>query len=155
MLSKYRYECFFAIICLFVSFFINQYLAPTMPGEWYFELKKSIFHPPGYVFSPVWTYLYLSMGAGFGYMYRDFTKYTAEIGLFVSQFIFNLAWSPIFFTYQRMDIALMLLTVIWGLVFTLVLRTYRNKCLAWYFSPYLLWLSYAWLLNASLIYINT
>ena len=152
MFFKYRYELFFAIICLPTVFITNQYIMPGAPGhmqEYFIAL------PSSYGFRIIWTLIYLGIGAGFGHMCRNASKYTVNIWLFATQFVLNLLWSPLIFSLKRIDLAFINLSVIWALVFTLVLRTYKDKRLIWLFTPYLIALTHAWFLALSLIFVGS
>lgn len=125
---------------------------------WYATLAKPALNPPGWIFGPVWTMLYLLMGiAAFlvwnrGWDRKDVRGALAVFGL---QLVLNAFWSIIFFglhspLWALIDIALMWLTIVW----TMVLFYKVSKPAMWLLVPYILWVSFAVYLNYSIWILN-
>jgi tryptophan-rich sensory protein len=118
--------------------------------DWYLNLNKSTLTPPNYVFSIVWSVLYLLLLISFLIIYKDpicFPFCTALI-FFLSQLFFNLIWTPLFF--QAKNIKLALLDLVFVIIFTIItiVLFYKINPLASYLLiPYILWLFLAFHLN--------
>lgn len=126
--------------------------------SWYQTIQKPWFNPPSWVFGPVWTCLFILMGLAF---YRVWHKGLASknglIALrdYVFQFIFNVAWSAIFFGQQAYLLAFFELLVLWWLVYrTIVSFTKVDKLAGQLLWPYLAWTSFAAVLNLSIAWLN-
>jgi len=123
---------------------------------WYAQIVKPSWNPPNWLFGPVWTVLYLLMGAAFALVWngQGKNKRMAMI-LFIVQFVLNLLWSFLFFGLARMDWAL--LEILLLLVFiTLTISAFSkiNRTASMLLIPYLLWVGFATLLNSSLYFLN-
>jgi tryptophan-rich sensory protein len=125
---------------------------------WYQSLIKPTWAPPAWLFGPVWTVLYLIIIVSFGYVVRLFLKKKIS-GLvllpFVLNIVFNLLFSPIQFSLQNnllaaIDILLVLGTLVWALVAIYP----RAKWVALVNIPYLLWVSFATVLQITVTVLN-
>lgn len=123
---------------------------------WYSHIIKPSWNPPNWLFGPVWTLLYLLMGAAFAMVWNGQGKNKrVALALFGVQFVFNLLWSFLFFGLARMDWALIEILLL--LVFiTLTISAFSkiNRTAAILMIPYLLWVGFATLLNSSLYFLN-
>jgi tryptophan-rich sensory protein len=130
--------------------------AGAIPG-WYANLNKPFFNPPNWIFGPVWTLLYILMGVSFYLIWTGEAhalKNKAML-LFGVQLFLNFWWSIIFFYFQRMDIALVEILLMWASILWMILLFKEIKPVAGYLQiPYLCWVSFATLLNASLWWLN-
>jgi benzodiazapine receptor len=125
---------------------------------WYQTLIKPSWAPPSWLFGPVWSVLYLIIAISFGYVAYLYFKgvITFRVVLpFALNLIFNLAFTPLQFGLQNnllasIDIILVLITLIWALV---VIRT-RAPWVAYVNIPYLLWVSFATILQLNITYFN-
>jgi len=77
------------------------------------------------------------------------------LGLFMLQFSANLAWSPIFFRYHAMGLALILLIFLWAVTSCLLLLLRKNKAIFYLILPYWGWVTFAFFLNYQFYIINT
>ncbi|MGC8750192.1 TspO/MBR family protein [Hydrotalea sp.] len=124
---------------------------------WYVLLQKPVFNPPNYLFAPVWTFLYLSMGVSFYLLWNskksNYKQYA--ISAFVIQFILNIAWSFIFFYLHHVGWALAEILMIWLFILLTIVYAFKvQKWAAWLLIPYLAWVSFATILNAAIYIIN-
>jgi tryptophan-rich sensory protein len=127
--------------------------AVTAPGEWYAQLAKPSFNPPGWVFGPVWTVLYVLIAiAG----WRTWERGTAApMMLWWAQLALNFAWSPVFFAAHRIGIALLIVLLLLGTVGAFITLSWRqDRLTAWLFVPYAAWVAFASVLNASIYWLN-
>ena len=117
--------------------------------DWYSSLIKSSLNPPSFVFGIVWPILYVLMGI---IAYKLAHKIAP---IFIMQLVLNAAWSWIFFYFHAPFIALLDI----GLLIYLnqrILMIIKNEsgALCFLYLPYILWLSFAALLNASIVFLN-
>jgi tryptophan-rich sensory protein len=135
---------------------ISGYYTASNIQSWYITLIKPSFNPPNYLFGPVWTTLYIIMGISF-YMIWSSTKINKNklIGIYLFQLILNFLWSFIFFKYHAIGIAAIEIVVLWLSILTMIIMFYKNnKWAALINIPYLLWVSFASVLNISIYLLN-
>jgi tryptophan-rich sensory protein len=117
--------------------------------SWYVDLVKSPLNPPSFVFGIVWPILYALMA------FVSFKSADKIWKLFVPQLILNAAWSWMFFFMHAPLLALINISI---LIFLnqkiLVILKIESKLLFWLYVPYVLWLSFAAFLNASIVFLN-
>ncbi|HQX43341.1 MAG: tryptophan-rich sensory protein [Saprospiraceae bacterium] len=126
-------------------------------NEWYPFLLKPFFNPPNYIFGPVWTVLYLVMGISLFLIWdSDATKFrTRALAVFSAQLLLNFLWSFLFFYLRSPLLALIDIMLLWWLISTMIsLFVKINKTAGYIQIPYLLWVSFATVLNASIWYLN-
>ena len=138
------------------SIFTTQ--APPAGGlTWYTTLNKPFFSPPNWVFGPVWTVLYILMGVALYLVISDKGKVIREkaIQIFAIQLVLNVAWSVIFFGFQNPVLALVDIAALWIAIF-LTIKSFSkiNKLAGNLLIPYLLWVSFATILNLSIVILN-
>lgn len=123
---------------------------------WYAQIVKPSWNPPNWLFGPVWTLLYLLMGAAFALVWNTEGKNKKwALILFVVQLVLNLLWSFLFFGIARMDFALIdILLLLVLITLTISIFSRINRTAAVLLIPYLLWVSFASLLNSSLYFLN-
>lgn len=124
---------------------------------WYASLQKPSFNPPNYLFGPVWTVLYILMGLS---LYMVLQKATAAqtksiLLIFAVQLTLNFFWSILFFAAKQLGLALVEIIFMWSAILGMIIIYYPiNKAAALLQIPYLLWVSFATLLNASIWKLN-
>lgn len=129
------------------------------PDGWYEQADKPWFTPPGWVFGPVWTVLYLAMAAA-GWLLsaaRDRGRQAAStaLALWWVQLALNLAWTPLFFAARLLWPALVDIVVLVLVLGVLVARARRvSRLAAWLLAPYLAWVLFATALNAGVAWLN-
>lgn len=124
---------------------------------WYATLNKPSFNPPNWIFAPVWTMLYILMGIALYLIWNlpeSSARNTAMIIFFI-QLALNFLWSFIFFNMHQVgwalfDIAALLVMIVACIYFFAPL----SKTAAWLLVPYVLWVSFATLLNYSIWTLN-
>ncbi len=121
---------------------------------WYAQLAKPTFTPPSFLFGPVWTVLYILMGIALALIWQRRADNQTLFLLFAIQLLLNLAWSPIFFYYQRIDTALAVLVLLWLTLIACLILAWHNRLVVLLLLPYLLWVSFAGLLNTSIFLLN-
>ena len=125
--------------------------------EWYETLKQPSFNPPNWVFGPVWTTLYFLMGISFFLIWKQNVskERNRSILVFMIQLVLNFCWSFLFFYYHQIGLALVEIILLWLSILSMILLFYRIKPLAAYINiPYLLWVTFATILNAAYYFLN-
>jgi tryptophan-rich sensory protein len=129
-------------------------LATSADTAWYRELDKPRWNPPSWVFGPVWTTLYVLMGIAVWRVWRREPKGPA-VALFGVQLALNLAWSFIFFRAREIDLAFAEIVVLWTFIAATIVAFRRiDRAAASLMLPYLAWVSFAALLNATIARMN-
>jgi benzodiazapine receptor len=135
-------------------------LAVVDPGfnSWYTALQKPGFMPPSWVFGPVWTVLYLLMGvAAFLVWQRGLGTRLVRTALlwFLVQLALNAAWTPVFFGLHRIGLALVVIALLWAAILVTMYYFFRvTRPAGMLLVPYLLWVSFAAVLNAAIWHLN-
>jgi benzodiazapine receptor len=120
------------------------FTGPSVSSVWYASLQKPWFQPPAWIFSPVWILLYALMGIA---LYLVWSHKSAMI-LFFAQLFFNGLWSVLFFGLRNPFYAFLDIVILWLLILVLVFKFFKIRKLAgWLLLPYLLWVSFAGILN--------
>ena len=125
--------------------------------DWFYALKKPFFNPPSAVFGPVWTLLYLLMGISLYLILRQTSSSLRmkAIIIFGVQLTLNFVWSFLFFKYRLLGIAFIEIILIWVSIAFMIHSFYSvNKKAAYLQIPYLVWVSFATLLNGSIWFLN-
>lgn len=126
--------------------------------NWYSQLIKPNWAPPAWLFGPVWTFLYILIAISFGRVF--FLFFQKQISFWVAlpfllNIIFNLIFTPIQFGLKNnllaaLDILLVLATLIWAIAAIFP----HSKILAYMQIPYLLWASFATVLQLTVTWLN-
>ena len=124
--------------------------------DWYPTLQKPSFTPPDWVFGTVWTVLYAMMGVSLYLASRQREEVeTAARGLFAVQLMLNTLWTYIFFGRRSPGWALVEISLLWVAIASTTLSFFRvSRTAALLLLPYLLWTSFAAVLNYSVWRLN-
>lgn len=129
----------------------------TGKGSWYQAIQKPSWNPPGWLFAPVWTTLYILMGIAFYLIWKShFSKQkTQAMGLWIAQLVLNFFWTFIFFEMQEPGWAFVEIALLWLTILLTIFAFARiNKLAAWLMVPYISWVSFAMLLNFTIWQLN-
>lgn len=127
--------------------------------NWYPTINKPFFNPPNWIFGPVWTLLYILMGIALGIIWSKHTKNNSEtrtaLWFFVFQLGLNALWSLLFFGLKNPLLAFIEIILLWLVIYETIktfnkVDTVAGKLL----YPYLAWVSFATILNGSILYLN-
>ena len=124
---------------------------------WYSELNKPSFNPPNYLFGPVWSLLYILLGISFYKILQSPSNETRTKAIiaFVLQLFLNFCWSFLFFKFHLLNIALIEIILMWLSIAAMIyLYSKIDKKAAFLQIPYLLWVSFASVLNGAIWYLN-
>lgn len=126
-------------------------------NSWYAMLDKPAFQPPAIAFPVAWTLLYILIALALAIVLnaRRAPGRRLAVTLWIVQFALNLAWSPVFFGLHRSVLGLVIILVMLAVAIATTLAFVRvRKLAAWLMLPYLLWLSFAAVLNAAIVRLN-
>lgn len=153
------------VVRVFISFAVPLLVGAlgslaTRPaiGTWYAGLNKPVFTPPGWLFGPAWTVLYILMGlAAYLVWSRGLAAPGVKVALivFLVQLLLNLAWSFIFFAARSPFWGFVEILVLWVAIAVTIVLFFRVRPLAgWLLLPYIGWVSFAAVLNAAIMVLN-
>lgn len=130
----------------------------TSINTWYKGLTKPPFNPPNWIFGPVWTTLYILMGVALYLVWAKGLKHK-KVGfafwLFIVHLGFNAGWSIVFFGLHSLFGGFVMLIVLWMFIIALIWKFYEiNKWAAYLLIPYILWVSFAGILNTAVWLLN-
>ena len=129
----------------------------AIPG-WYAQLNKPWFNPPNWLFSPVWTSLYIMMGISLWLVWKSNAPVKIKqpaLYLFAVQLILNFFWSLIFFRQHQIGWAVTEIITMWVFILlTIIAFAKVNNIAAWLLVPYISWVSFATVLNYSIWALN-
>ena len=117
-------------------------------NEWYVQLNKAPWTPPGWVFGAAWTTIMLLFTIYLTIQEKEKLNNKRFLVLFTLQFLTNVLWNPIFFYFHWTFLGMIVMLL---LIVSLVLMLYYFKLRSWkslFLLPYLIWLSVAFSLNA-------
>lgn len=137
---------------------LGSVVTVTGEGSWYASIQKPAFNPPGFIFGPVWTTLYILMGIALYLVWMEgITKRKVRYALFAFgvQLGLNVLWSFLFFGMRSPFLGLVEIVFLWiAIAVTIILFNRVHRTAAWLLVPYLAWVSFAafltyniWLLN--------
>lgn len=138
---------------------VGGFATASSVSTWYPTLTKPAWTPPGWVFGPVWTLLYLMMGLASWLVWRkraeNETQVRGALGWYGLQLGLNLGWSLIFFGLRQIGLALIEIVVLWSTLLITVIKFGRiRRDAAALLLPYLLWTTFATALNAAIWWLN-
>jgi len=149
------------IVCLGVTFlapFVGSLFTRQAVSDWYVHLNKPFFTPPGWLFGPVWTVLYLLMAvAAFLIWQKGLADPIVKIALalYMLQLVLNALWTPIFFGAKMPLLAFIEIIFLWIAIILTIIAFFRvSKPAAILLAPYILWTSFAAVLNFALWWLN-
>lgn len=143
--------------CELIGLIGSVFTIPAIP-IWYATLNKPPFSPPNWIFGPVWTLLYFLMGVSFYLIWKQGwakKKIRTAGEYFLAQLALNFVWTPIFFGLKSTLTALLVIIALWITIVLTMKKFYPLSKLSFYLLiPYLLWVSFATLLNAAIVVLN-
>lgn len=127
-------------------------------NEQYLELKRPSFSPPGYIFPVVWTILYFLMALAFYRIWmhgKQGTNIKKGAALYFIQLFLNFLWSIIFFRFNLYGIAFIELLILLAFILLTTFEFYKiDKIAAYLMIPYIIWVSFAGILNGAIWLMN-
>ena len=144
------------IICQLAGFIGSFFTAPAIP-DWYASLEKPSFNPPNWLFSPVWIFLFVLMGITLYILWQKEEKRESRIALifFFIQLGLNILWSVLFFGLKSPMLAFVEIILLWiFILLTMIKASKVSRAAAFLLLPYILWVSFAAVLNFYLWQLN-
>jgi translocator protein len=127
-------------------------------GPWYRQLTMPSWKPPDALFGPAWTVIFACAALAAAQGWRTLTRPAARFalcGFFALNAGLNVLWSVLFFRLHQLHWAVLEVGLLWLSIVVLMFALWRGSRLAsWLLLPYLLWVSYAALLNMSVARLN-
>jgi len=143
--------------CFGAGFIGSLFTRASIPN-WYVLLQKPIFTPPNWLFAPMWFLLYILMGISAFLVWRKGIKvFQVREGLiiFVIQLVLNILWSYAFFGLKSPLWGLIVIVPLWTAILLTMINFYRvSRTASFLLIPYILWVSYATVLNFSIYLLN-
>ena len=154
MLNNKYLSLIIIVLITFLASAIGGVVTSIYKEPWYSQIIQPSFSPPSSVFGPVWTTLYILMSIAIWLNWMSFRdKKTLKI--YLIHIFFNGIWSVIFFGFHQILLAFLNLMLILIFIIWLMSIYYRTNKLSFLLMiPYLLWSSYALVLNGSILYLN-
>jgi tryptophan-rich sensory protein len=126
--------------------------------NWYVFLEKPFFAPPNWLFAPAWLTLYTLMGIAAFLIWQKRDNLAARnsaLKIYGIHLLFNACWSIIFFGLRNPGLAFFEIVILWLLILVITVKFFRiRKAAGFLFIPYLLWVSFASVLNFFIWMIN-
>lgn len=132
------------------------YTAEAIPG-WYETLNRPSFNPPNWLFGPVWTTLYILLGISLFLIWNQPASKERDFAIlvFLFQQALNFFWSFMFFYFNMIGLALLEIIILWISIVIMLGVFYKIKPMAAYINiPYLIWVTFATILNAGYFILN-
>jgi benzodiazapine receptor len=127
-------------------------------STWYLALSKPAFTPPGWLFAPVWIGLYALMGVSLFLVWRmglGTAGAKTAITVFAVQLVLNASWSAAFFGVRSPLAGLIVILLLLAAIAFTTIRFYRISVPAGLLLiPYMVWVAFATVLNASIYALN-
>lgn len=147
-----------AIVISELAGIIGSLFTASSVRDWYTTLVRPDFAPPSWVFAPVWTTLFALMGIAAFLVWKkglDRKDVKIALGIFIGQLVLNTLWSILFFGMQNPGLAFVEIIILWlAILATIISFGKIRKVAAWLLIPYILWVSFASVLNFSFWQLN-
>lgn len=143
------------VVCQLAGGIGSIFTTAKIPG-WYAGLTRPVFAPPNWIFGPVWTTLYLLMGFALYIVWvSNSPKKKIALTVFGIQLVLNALWSFLFFGLESPFLAFLEIIVLWASILASMILFYPiAKKATWLLLPYILWVSFAAVLNGALWWLN-
>ena len=144
------------VICQIAGLLGSLFTTPSL-SIWYAALQKPSFQPPSWLFAPVWTALFVLIGIALYLVWSKKTKKPKKTAIkwFSIQLGLNVLWSALFFGMHSPLLALIELILLWIAILLTIISFYKiSKQAAYCLIPYILWVSFAAVLNLAIVLLN-
>ena len=144
-------------VCHLAGLIGSVFTTPNIQ-TWYATLEKPTFSPPNWLFAPVWLTLYTLMGIALYLIWQKGLKNENNrfaFFFFLLHLFFNAIWSIIFFGLHSPLLAFFVIVILWLMIIIMIMQFSRIRKWAGYLlAPYLLWVSFAGVLNFAIWWLN-
>ena len=145
------------LITVGIGFVASLVTRPQIAG-WYSTLHKPSFNPPPWLFAPVWSCIYVMIAIAAYMVWKLRSRrpaYKIARAVYFIQLALNFSWSIVFFGLHQILGALIVIALLWiSIVLNINWFGKFNRVAGWLLYPYLLWVSFATVLNASIYFLN-
>ncbi len=143
------------VVCQLAGIIGSVFTISSIP-TWYAGLVKPSFSPPNWLFGPVWILLYTLMGIAAYWIYTSKNKLkNSALIVFGVQLALNAIWSIVFFGLHSPLLGLIVIALLWiSIAWTMVKFYAIDKLASYVLVPYLVWVSFASVLNYSIFVLN-
>ena len=133
----------------------GNYVTDLYKEPWYSMIAKPSFNPPEWIFAPVWITLYIAMSVAIWLIWINPKRVEKILYLYFIHLLINGSWSIFFFGLHLILVSLIIIAIIIFFVIWLIKLYYPiNKLSSFLMAPYLMWLSYAFVLNFYIFILN-
>ena len=125
-----------------------------VPSDWYQNLNKAPWTPPGWVFGAAWTTIMICFSVYMAILWKKIILKNL-LYLYIAEFILNVIWNPLFFHFKWINVALLSISLLTILIIYMAVSLrveMRYKTLLIF--PYLIWLIIATSLNGYIVLYN-
>ena len=158
MLKVNYFKLITSVIVCQLAGFIGSFFTISSVSTWYLTLNKPFFQPPSWLFGPVWITLYFLMGIALYIVWNKGVKSKQSqmaILIFGLQLVLNSLWSILFFGLKSPLFAFIEIIILWTLILFTIRYFYKiSKTASYLLIPYILWVSFASILNFAIYYLN-
>jgi tryptophan-rich sensory protein len=157
-MNKYVKILIFVVTCLAVGY-LSSIVTRSSVATWYPTLVKPSFNPPNWAFPLAWTTLFVFMGIAAGLVWDKIEIKKGEVQnallFFFIQLALNALWSFLFFGLKNPMLALIEIILLWLMIYETYMKFNKiDKIAGYLFVPYLLWVSFAIILNGNIWWLN-
>ncbi len=145
------------IVVTFAAASIGALATNSSVATWYPTLAKPSWNPPGWVFGPVWSALYLMMATAAWRvsLHTENPERRSALTWFFVQLGLNALWSCLFFGLRRPGLAFAEILVLWSTLVIILIKFARlDRLAAVLWLPYLAWVTFASVLNGTVWWLN-
>jgi len=157
MNKKYILALIFFLFVTFLAAFVGNFFTVSSIPTWYASLNKPSFSPPNWLFGPAWTVLYVLMAiaAFLVWKKRKESETKSSLCFYFAQLLLNSAWSVAFFGLQNPFLGFLVIIILWLLIVITMVKFWKIERVAGLlFIPYILWVSFATILNFAVWQLN-
>jgi len=154
---KKTFQFLTSVLIPLIVGFGGSFFTTSAINAWYTTINKPSFNPPNWIFAPVWTMLFILIGISFYLVWREnFGKEKGKvIGIYSLQLGLNFLWSILFFGIEKPLFALIEIFILWlAIIANIAIFWKVSKPAAYLLIPYLLWVSFASILNMAIVVLN-
>jgi benzodiazapine receptor len=137
---------------------LGAFFTASSVNTWYVSLAKPSFNPPNFIFAPVWTAIFITIGIAAYLVWQKrstITRFPRTIAIYFIQLLLNVMWSFIFFYAHQIGVAVFESVFLLFVVIVNAITFYKiDKRAGLLFIPYILWVSFATVLTYSIYTLN-
>ena len=154
---KNTFKLIISVLIPLIIGFLGSFFTASSVDSWYTTINKPSFNPPGWIFAPVWTTLYILIGLSFYLVWKKIfgEERKKVIIVYSMQLLLNLLWSVLFFGLRSPLLGLIDIIILIAFIIANTIIFYKiSKTAGYLLIPYLLWVSFASVLNFSIFLLN-